>query len=52
MEGTGADAADFIDEWMAEEIPFLGHHRPWERADRIIRPGQNSPAPDSGSGSR
>lgn len=48
----GADAADFIDERMAEEIPFLGHHRPWERADRIIRPGQNSPAPDSSSGSR
>jgi len=26
VEGTGADAAGFIDEWMAEEIPFLGHH--------------------------
>lgn len=37
MEGTGADAAGFIDEWMAEEIPFLEHHRPWERADLIVR---------------
>ncbi|MBG0564240.1 hypothetical protein I4J89_22595 [Actinoplanes sp. NEAU-A11] len=24
------------DEWMAEEIPFLSHDRPWERADFVV----------------
>lgn len=31
----GGDVA-FWDEWEAEEVPFLRHHRPWERADVIV----------------
>jgi hypothetical protein len=31
----GGDVA-FWDEWEVEEVPFLDHHRPWERADVIV----------------
>jgi hypothetical protein len=31
----GGDVA-FWDEWEAEEVPFLDHDRPWERADVIV----------------
>ena len=31
-----AEAEKFWDEGMAEEIPFLNRHRPWERADLIV----------------
>lgn len=37
VNGSREEAEKFWDEWMAEEIPFLEHHRPWERADLIVR---------------
>lgn len=33
---TRAEAERFWDDWMAEETPFLGRHRPWERADAVV----------------
>lgn len=36
VNGTREEAERFWDEWMAEEIPFLDRHRPWERADLIV----------------
>lgn len=37
VNGSREEAEKFWDEWMSEEIPFLEHHRPWERADLIVR---------------
>lgn len=36
VNGTREEAERFWDEWMAEEIPFLNQHRPWDRADLIV----------------
>jgi hypothetical protein len=35
-EAHDPDAEAFWNEWMAEEIPFLARHRPWERADLVV----------------
>jgi hypothetical protein len=35
-DGGEAAAGAFWDEWQAEEIPFLSHDRPWERAALIV----------------
>lgn len=45
--GDPDEASVFWHTWMAEELPFLEHHRPWERACVIIagtpaRVGQGS----------
>ena len=32
----GADSAQFVDDWMAQENSFLTDHRPWLRADLIV----------------
>lgn len=34
---TMAEAARFWDDWMATEIEFMAHHRPWDRADAIVQ---------------
>lgn len=36
VNGSREDAERFWDEWMAEEVPFLQRHRPWERADLVV----------------
>jgi hypothetical protein len=35
-DGDDEAAADFWDAWTAEEEPFLGDDRPWERADLVV----------------
>ncbi|MDP9418495.1 MAG: hypothetical protein M3P48_11870 [Actinomycetota bacterium] len=35
-DGGDAAAATFWDEWEAEEVPFLAHQRPWDRADLVV----------------
>ena len=35
-DGGTPEARDFWYEWAAEEIPFLIHQRPWERADVVV----------------
>ncbi len=35
-DGGTPEAADFWDEWDAEEIPFFEADRPWERADLVV----------------
>ena len=35
-DGDDADTTQRAREWMAEEVPFLAHDRPWERADVIV----------------
>jgi hypothetical protein len=35
-DGGTPEARDFWYEWAAEEIPFLVHQRPWERADVVV----------------
>jgi uridine kinase len=32
--------------WMAEELPFFAHDRPWERADLIVAGTSTTPRPD------
>jgi uridine kinase len=32
--------------WMAEELPFFAHDRPWERADLIVAGTSTTPPPD------
>jgi hypothetical protein len=32
----GDDPVEFVDEWTAEELPFLAHDRPWARATLIV----------------
>lgn len=36
LERDGADHAAFLEEWQAEEEPFLDADRPWERADLVV----------------
>ena len=44
----GTEAAEaFWDEWMAEEVPFLAHHRPWERARAIVNGTASISHPDT-----
>lgn len=45
--GRPQDAA-FWDEWQEQELPFLAHDRPWERADVVVD-GTPAPAPPPGS---
>lgn len=35
-DGGTQEAADFWDEWDADEVPFFDADRPWERADLVI----------------
>ncbi len=35
-DGGDAGAAEFWEEWMGEEFPFLADQRPWERANVVI----------------
>ncbi len=35
-DGGDTEAAEFWEEWMGEEFPFLVDQRPWERADFIV----------------
>ncbi len=35
-DGGTQEAADFWDEWDAEEVPFFDADRPWERADLVV----------------
>jgi hypothetical protein len=36
VNGDRVAAASFCHSWMAEELPFLEHQRPWERAAVIV----------------
>ena len=36
VNGDPIAAAAFWHSWMAEELPFLEHQRPWERAAVIV----------------
>ncbi len=42
----GEDAADFWDEWDAEEVPFLAAERPWDRAGLVVAGTRPGSAPD------
>lgn len=35
-DGGDTEAAEFWEEWMSEEFPFLADQRPWERADVVV----------------
>lgn len=36
MNGDAEESAAFWHEWMAHELPFFAHDRPWERADLVV----------------
>ena len=36
VNGDPEQSVAFWHEWMAEELPFLGRERPWERADVVV----------------
>lgn len=33
---SGPRSVQFVRDWMAEEVPFLAAHRPWENADAVV----------------
>ncbi|MCV7419448.1 hypothetical protein H7K45_02750 [Mycobacterium yunnanensis] len=32
----GDDSVEFVDDWTAQEVPFLAHERPWARATMVV----------------
>ncbi|WP_197739719.1 uridine kinase [Mycolicibacterium sp. P1-18] len=41
----GDDPLEFVDEWTAQEVPFLARDRPWARATLVVS-GQSPPTDD------